>query len=167
MQEQQFVRAQRRLVNGNRLYWLRRPRLGETVCGVILNHTLFGVSTHWIRGRTVACQRESNACEGCDRGWVPIGRWYCGLWLPAMGKVEVLELTEGALDSSPDLWNPDIDLRGRTVKVRRPGPRGNSRVYAELGSLSPFSGYAPPEIDVEAQLRKIYGTFQQRKGGEP
>jgi len=144
---------------------VKGPGPGEELFGLILDHTLTGVLTHWMPKvgnrsayQSAPCVAPPSSCDGCrinrPRQW----RGDLGCWVPSNGKLWIAEITAEAARGCQELLRPDRGtLRGRVLKLRRPGRARNGRVHAAVDTAWKQYDALPPPIDTVAQLMRLWG----------
>jgi hypothetical protein len=113
-------------------YDILSPRTGEQVGGLCLSERVLGVITHWIDGRTMPCVKVLSYCEGCSRKLPSRWKGYLAIMKPVDGKYAILELTEEARRSCPDLGPDKWSLRGKRILLTRRGTSKRAAVTATI-----------------------------------
>jgi len=87
-----------------------------------------------------------------------VWRGYLGAQSARRGTIGIVEITRGAVQSCPALWEDRGKLRGRKLVLRRQGSAKNGRVLADLAELlPPDSADLPPPPEVWETLAYIWG----------
>ena len=134
---------------------LERIRGGALFRGLITSHSVLGVLTHFMGGRTLAC--VDGNCPGCEAQMPQRWEGYLAVITPQPTRHIIVALTPGAAlgiaDSAPDA----MMLRGNLLICERSGKRANARLRARIEPTEPYGKVLPPAPDLKAHLLHIWG----------
>jgi hypothetical protein len=123
---------------------------------VAVSQEILGWYVHWLAGHTRPCLMPMGNCECESQGWLPYWKGYLGVVPYQKRNLCVLEITEHAWASSPDLRNRDGQLRASLLKVNRLNT--GKRAAVALAVLSgTWKRGLPPEFDVSLVLSHLWG----------
>jgi hypothetical protein len=137
------------------------PRGKRPVSFVLLNDHIHGFETHYLPAenpkdaRTVPCLARIGDCPWHDQ--VKNIRWkgFLGALLRATGKRYLLEVTQGAWDTCPDLQQQNGTLRGYTYEVSRKSEAATSQVVYR-NQLVIHQGLPIGKVDVLSILSRLW-----------
>lgn len=129
------------------------PKPGRPIDVYCVSSRMTEVITHWVDGQSTPCTRPMQVCEWCEMRYGLRWKAYVGVFIPADGRVSILELTLNAVNQCKALRLAP-DLRGGRVKLRRPGSRPNSAVYAEFFPYHDAMGFSKDQLPAEFNVRE-------------
>lgn len=134
-----------------------RPGQGIAITACCLSLRMVSFDLHFLDRNTIPCAGKEFGCQVCQLGRT--GSKPYGFVIAQMvesKKVFVMEWTEHAMVTCPNLVQLDGDLRGRWITVRR-GPKSKrDRVTGELGK-DKTTARLPEAPDIYAVLGRIWG----------
>ena len=121
----------------------------------IVSTDLFGVRTHYHRGRTGPCLRTG--CEACQEG--KLSRWHGYLFAVRSANSErvILEYTPPAVVALEAAFKEYGKLRGLNIIASRTSNRNNAKVTVAVKGMSPNAHKLPREPLMWPTLCKIWG----------
>ncbi len=134
---------------------------GESVDGVILAPSVWGVITHWnegagVKGRSQRCTRDKGACDGCEKELPSRWKGYIHFYNFANKSEEFLEITPGAFDKLLLEAPTDRPLRGLRLRAQRSKGGKNGRLKLELGLFAGSMDAFPKTRDPEPILEILW-----------
>lgn len=137
---------------------LERIKPGVTFRGLITSHTVLGVMTHFLGGRTLAC--IEGECPGCLASQPARWEGYLSVLTPSPSRHIIIAITPGAAMGIADSATDPAALRGSLVILERGGKRPNSRLRARVEQAEAYGRGLPPAPDLKAHLIHIWGLDQ-------
>jgi hypothetical protein len=141
------------------------PKPGRPITGTIITERPLWVLTHWVNptgipkdGRTRPHLGTDDTCPLClSLDQKP--RWvgYIGVWLVNPARYVMFQLSLHSAQTCPPL-EPDatLDLRGRSIVIKRVGAAANSPVMAQLGTDPTALELLPPELNMRPALLRLW-----------
>jgi hypothetical protein len=136
------------------------PKPDASIRALIVGHKAYGVWTHFLEGKTHPCTGNAATCQGCIRKISKRWKGYIGVYLPAVSRYAIAEITAEAVRHCPALTGKSASLRGRMIRVYRNGRHTNAPCRAEIEDQAQ-RGFVPPDFDVPAVLLRVWSV-----GGE-
>jgi hypothetical protein len=136
------------------------PKPGANVHAVLLGMRFRGVYTHFFQNRTKACLYPTSECEGCRQMLVRRWKAYCPAFMPAAGRMVIVEVTKDAVLHNRVLTTPSRSLRGARITVSRMGTARNGPVRAEL-DFRARNGELPEPFNLGDALCRVWGLLPQ------
>lgn len=138
-------------------YRVVSPKAGQRWQCFVVSDRVEGVMTHFVDGRTQPHLLPPAVCEGCQRQAWPIWKGYVGVWFPNPGRICVLEITRGAVNSCPDLVKTKHSLRGNVLTIWRKGDSNRGLVRCEMRTAVP-TATLPLPFDVRKAMANFWNT---------
>jgi hypothetical protein len=141
-----------------------RPGPGEMVECLVVSARMYGVLTHFSRGRTYPCTlAKAGECELCKRPRQWTG--YLGGYQPGRACYVVIVLTQEAYNSvRPVVEEPSFCWRGKWLSVARVGGSEKSRCRATFYQPRHVGAEGiPADFDVPGALMRIWGHAPESK----
>lgn len=131
-------------------------RPGPAQSFICLSKRPFGLATHFVDGRTVACLEQLGNCPVNHAARPPVWQgWLAVVNARGDGKTMFLSLTPRAMEDSIDLSNPKKNLRGSVLTCWRMGSTANSTLSAAV--VQPlFKPNLRPEPDMKKWLSHLF-----------
>lgn len=138
------------------------PKAGEAKSCLLLGGEKVGVWLHFVLGRTVPCTEPHAPCPHCKTPGVLRHKkeYLAGVTLRAFYPC-LPELTPHALMVCPELEEPE-QLRGKLLKLSRPGEQYNGAVWAALSSPRVDADSLIAPFDVPEALIAIWESEGRR-----
>lgn len=129
---------------------------------VLLSRDIFGIRTHFFRGRTGPCLRAD--CEACAAKM--LSRWtgYVAALENKNGAQILFEFTPPAAVILDKAFREYTSLRGLNVIATRGSKRANGKVQVEVRGLNPGAHKLPAEPDVWEVLSHLWGLREEAPG---
>jgi len=140
------------------------PKSVQPVHGIITSERWHGVYTHFQNERTGPCTGTELDCEGCFRKRPRRWKAYLAGVTFGTGRKCVIELTQGAMESCPELIRRDVNLRGRKIVLWRANPSKQAPVRVRLEGQQP-DHLVPRPFDLQRALCVIWGLRPDDDGG--
>lgn len=121
----------------------------------VVSTDLFGIRTHYHRGRTGPCLKAG--CEACEEG--KLSRWHGYLFAVRSSNSErvIFEFTPPCASTFDAAFREYGKLRGLNVIVSRTSNRANAKVVVVIKGPSPNAHKLPREPLMWPTLSKIWG----------
>jgi hypothetical protein len=131
-------------------------RAYQTYHATIVSDHVYGCDLHYCNPRTQLCQGDSQTCQLCFEG-VAI-RWYGFVAVTFNGKeVWLVQLTMGAVQYCPGLYDPQSSIKGKGLSVKRLGKSNNSPMRCEVKE-SRLSVEHLPTPDLSLSVAALYAS---------
>lgn len=122
---------------------------------VILSRDIFGIRTHFHRGRTGPCLTDG--CEGCKAGHLSRWKGYLLAIDHTNGQRLVFEFTPPCATTLDEAYKKFGTMRGLQVVASRAGKRANAKVQVHVKGITVLGPEAEPDHDVWPILGHIWG----------
>lgn len=138
---------------------IRRADHEKPLMMVSISRDIFGVRTHFFRGRTQPCRKDG--CEACKAKL--LSRW-SGYLLAIATKDNskiVFEFTPPAAAQLDEAVKSFGSLRGLSLIATRTSGRVNGRVAIQVKGMNGSAHKLPPDEDVWPILSHLWGLTEQ------
>lgn len=141
------------------------PRPHQNLICLVTSERWQGVYTHYLDGRTRPCTGSELDCDGCYRKLAR--RWKAYLCAVGFGSGRrcIVELTQGAMESCPQVIDRTVNLRGRRIILSRDGNSKNGPVRCRL-EASAADLFVPPPFNLMRALCVVWGIRYEPPEGD-